>query len=96
MILLNVLLAAATMLSAQATQPAGEKGSGNSKQQAAPQPVRAQNLLLRPTITLRQPLQGDSINMTGKRLNVGDMLKSKVSLHFDADKAQLLQADTAG
>ena len=95
-ILLNILLAAATMLSAQATQPAGEKGSGNSKQQAAPQPVRAQNLLLRPTITLRQPLQGDSINMTGKRLNVGDMLKSKVSLHFDADKAQLLQADTAG
>ena len=95
-ILLNILLAAATMLSAQAPQPTGEKGSGNSKQQAAPQPVRAQNLLLRPTITLRQPLQGDSINMTGKRLNVGDMLKSKVSLHFDADKAQLLQADTAG
>ena len=86
--LFNLLLVAASMLSAQAQRPDG--------QQATQQPVRAQNLLLRPTITLHQPLQGDSINMTGKRLNTGDLLKSKVSLYFDASKIQLLQADTAG
>ncbi|MDE6347364.1 MAG: prolyl oligopeptidase family serine peptidase, partial [Bacteroides sp.] len=47
-------------------------------------------------VTVRPPLQGDSINFKGDKFTVGNLLKTKVSLDFDGCRYERMAADTAG
>ena len=51
---------------------------------------------LRPAITLRTPALGDSLNFTGDKFAVRDLLKTSVSLGFDGRSYERMAADTAG
>ena len=52
---------------------------------------------VRPAVTVRTPLQGDSINFKGdKVLLPANLLKTKVSLDFDGGRYERMVADTAG
>lgn len=57
---------------------------------------RATQYFVKPAITVHQPLQGDSINFTGKKRGISELMRSNVSLHFDAQNQQLITVDTAG
>ena len=41
---------------------------------------------VRPAVTVRTPLQGDSINFKGDKFTTGNLLKTKVSLDFDGGR----------
>ncbi len=62
--------------------------------------VRAQERVaeykVRPAVAVRTPLQGDSINFKGERFTPADLLKTKISLDFDAHPSERVSADTAG
>ena len=49
--------------------------------------VRAQDKVteynVRPAVAVRTPIQGDSINFTGEKFTVDDLLKTDISLDFD-------------
>lgn len=51
---------------------------------------------VRPAVTVRTPLQGDSINFKGDKFTTGNLLKTKVSLDFDGGRYERMIADTAG
>lgn len=51
---------------------------------------------VRPAVTVRTPLQGDSINFKGDKFTTGNLLKTKVSLDFDGGRYERMVADTAG
>ena len=51
---------------------------------------------VRPAVTVRTPLQGDSINFKGDKFTTGNLLKTKVSLNFDEGSYERMAADTAG
>lgn len=51
---------------------------------------------VRPAVTVRTPLQGDSINFKGDKFTVGNLLKTKVNLGFDGCQYERMAADTAG
>lgn len=51
---------------------------------------------VRPAVTVRTPLQGDSINFKGDKFTTGNLLKTKVSLDFDGGRYGRMVADTAG
>lgn len=51
---------------------------------------------VRPAVTVRTPLQGDSINFKGDKFTVGNLLKTKINLTFDGHKYERMAADTAG
>ena len=51
---------------------------------------------VRPAVTVRTPLQGDSINFKGDKFTNGNLLKTKVSLDFDGGRYERMIADTAG
>lgn len=88
-VLITALIAMGSALMAQTPK-------GDEPEKSKPTPLRSEQFLTRPAMTLHQPLQGDSVNLTGKRLGVEDMLKSKVSMHFDAANSSLMPTDTAG
>lgn len=88
-VLITALIAMGSALMAQTPK-------GDEPEKSKPTPLRSEQFLTRPAMTLHQPLQGDSVNLTGKRLGVEDMLKSKVSMHFDAANSTLMPTDTAG
>lgn len=62
--------------------------------------VKAQSRLttfrMRPAISLRMPLQGDSLSFTGSRFTAADLLKTRVDLDFNRHESQTVSADTAG
>lgn len=51
---------------------------------------------VRPAVTVRTPLQGDSVNFKGDKFTIGNLLKTKVSLNFDEGSYERMAADTAG
>lgn len=51
---------------------------------------------VRPAVTVRTPLQGDSINFKGDKFTTSNLLKTKVSLDFDGGRYERMVADTAG
>lgn len=51
---------------------------------------------VRPAVTVRTPLQGDSLNFKGDKFTTGNLLKTKVSLDFDGGRYERMVADTAG
>ena len=51
---------------------------------------------VRPAVTVRTPLQVDSINFKGDKFTVSNLLKTKVSLDFDGCQYERMVADTAG
>lgn len=57
---------------------------------------RVASYRVRPAITVRMPLQGDSIDLTGERFTAGELLKTPVALSFDDFDCTHLNADTAG
>ncbi len=50
----------------------------------------------RPAIYVKMPLQGDSINFTGEKYTVSNLLKTDIKLDFTPSNSQRLVADTAG
>ena len=62
--------------------------------------VRAQDKVteynVRPAVAVRTPIQGDSINFTGEKFTVDDLLKTDISLDFDGRPYERMAADTAG
>lgn len=62
--------------------------------------VRAQDKVteynVRPAVAVRTPIQGDSINFTGEKFTVDDLLKTDISLDFDGRSYERMAADTAG
>ena len=57
---------------------------------------QASAFYLRPAISLRAPLQGDSINFKGDKFAMRELLKTTVSLDFDSYACDRIEADTAG
>lgn len=51
---------------------------------------------VRPAVTVRTPLQGDSINFTGDKFTMNNLLKTNISLVFDETAYERIPADTAG
>lgn len=51
---------------------------------------------VRPAVTVRTPLQGDSINFTGDKFTMNNLLKTNISLEFDGTAYERIPADTAG
>ena len=51
---------------------------------------------VRPAVALRTPLQSDSINFTGEKFTVGNLLKTDISLDFEGRPYERMSADTAG
>lgn len=60
------------------------------------QQQQASAFYLRPAVSLRAPLQGDSINFTGDKFAMKELLKTKVNLDFDSYTYDRVEADTAG
>lgn len=51
---------------------------------------------VRPAVVVRTPIQGDSINLTGDKFTLGNLLKTKINIDFEGQPFQSLTADTAG
>lgn len=51
---------------------------------------------VRPAVTVRAPLQGDSINFTGEKFALRNLLKTSLSLDFDGRPYERMAADTSG
>lgn len=51
---------------------------------------------VRPAVALKSPLQGDSINFTGEKFTIGNLLKTKINLDFEGYPYERMSADTAG
>lgn len=51
---------------------------------------------VRPAVTVRAPLQGDSINFTGEKFAMRNLLQTSLSLDFDGRPYERMAADTAG
>ena len=60
------------------------------------QQQQASAFYLRPAVSLRAPLQGDSINFKGDKFDMKELLKTKVNLDFDSYTYDRVEADTAG
>lgn len=59
-------------------------------------PLRLKEYKVKPAAVVRMPLQGDSVNFTGKRFGTGELLKTRISLTLDAADCQTMATDTAG
>lgn len=51
---------------------------------------------VRPAVAVRAPLQGDSVNFTGEKFALRNLLQSSLSLDFDGRPYERMAADTAG
>lgn len=51
---------------------------------------------VRPAVTLRTPIQGDSINFTGDKFTATNLLKTNINLDFDGRSFESMATDTAG
>ena len=51
---------------------------------------------VRPAITVRTPLQGDSINFKGDKFTLANLLKTDINLDFEGRPYESMAADTAG
>lgn len=51
---------------------------------------------VRPAVALQSPLQGDSINFTGEKFTIDNLLKTKINLDFEGYPYERMSADTAG
>lgn len=49
-----------------------------------------------PAVAVRMPLQGDSINFTGKKFTFAELLKTKINLTTEGKTLNRMEADTAG
>lgn len=51
---------------------------------------------VRPSVTVRMPIQGDSINLVGEKFEVDKLLKTSLNLDFQGYRYERMSADTAG
>lgn len=51
---------------------------------------------VRPAVAVRTPVQSDSINFTGEKFTIGNLLKTEINLDFDNHAYERMQADTTG
>lgn len=51
---------------------------------------------VRPAVALQTPLQGDSINFTGEKFTIDNLLKTGINLDFEGHPYERMSADTAG
>ena len=74
----------------------GGEGGRREEGGEAEEKERGDEYHVRPAVTVRTPLQGDSINFKGDKFTTGNLLKTKVSLDFDGGRYERMVADTAG
>lgn len=51
---------------------------------------------VRPAVTLRMPLPGDSINFTGNKFTVNNLLKTNIDIDFNNRPCNVLSAESDG
>ena len=51
---------------------------------------------VRPAVTLRMPLLGDSINFTGNKFTVNNLLKTNIDIDFNNRPCNVLSAESDG
>ena len=63
---------------------------------AQAQQIRLSEFNVAPSVAVRMPLQGDSINQKGAKFTVNELLKTPLSLDLEGQALQRLSADTTG
>ena len=51
---------------------------------------------VRPAVTLRTPLQGDSLNFIGEKFTISNLLNTNINLDFEGHLYECMPVDTAG
>lgn len=57
---------------------------------------RVAEYFVRPAVVVRTPIQGDSVNFTGEKFAMKELLKTALNLTFDGQTYERMAADTAG